>query len=85
MVISKDEAFTKYKQYEIYLANQYGRTIKIFRTDGGGEFVNAAFESHLKEKGTIHQTTCRYTPHQNGVAEKMNRTFMDKVRYLLIE
>ena len=81
----KNEAFDFYKEYECLLETQHNRKVKVFRTDNGTEFLNEEFRNHLREKGTVHQTTCRYSPQQNGVAERMNRTIMNKVRCLLID
>ena len=46
------------------------------------DFLNLIF-SRLEELGIVHQTSCRYTPQQNGVAESMNRTGMDAVRSII--
>ncbi len=57
--------------------------IKVLRTDNGGEYVSNKFKSYLEEHGIVHQTTIAYTPQQNGVAERMNRTLIDLVRSML--
>ena len=31
----------------------------------------------------VHQTTTRYTPEQNGPAERLNRTILERVRAML--
>ncbi|CAI7860282.1 unnamed protein product [Closterium sp. NIES-53] len=51
-----------------------GHKVKVIRTDNGGEFIGADFESVLKKKGIQYQLTVRYNPQQNGVAERFNRT-----------
>ena len=38
---------------------------------------------YLQQHGIQHQTTITYTPQQNGVAERMNRTLIDLVRSIL--
>ena len=38
-----------------------------------------------KEKGMIHQTSCAYTPEQNGVVERKNRTILEITRALMLE
>ncbi len=40
---------------------------------------------YLKTRGIIHQTTMTYTPQQNGKAERLNRTLMEKIRAMLSE
>ncbi|CAD6893444.1 unnamed protein product [Tilletia laevis] len=42
--------------------------IACLRTDGGGEFVNAALNAALS--GARHEMSCAYTSQQNGVAER---------------
>lgn len=43
----------------------------MLRSDNGGEYVN--IRSYFQEHGILHETTCPYTPRQNGVAERRNR------------
>ena len=57
--------------------------LKILRSDNGGEYFSNSFKSYLKEHGIEHQHTVAYTPQQNGVAERANRTLLDLVRSLL--
>ncbi len=40
-------------------------------------------KTFFAEKGIHHQQSCAYTPQQNGVAERMNRTLKDLVRAML--
>ena len=47
------------------------------RTDNGGEYVSAQFEQYLKEHGITHEVTTPYTPQQNGVSERLNRTLKE--------
>ena len=37
------------------------------------------------EKGLVHQITCPYTPEQNGLSERKNRTLLEMARAMLIE
>lgn len=67
------------------MENQMGERIKIFRTDNGGEYVGKEFEKFCKASGIQHQLTAPHTPQQNGVAERMNRTIVEKARCLLFD
>ncbi|CAI7808130.1 unnamed protein product [Closterium sp. NIES-54] len=60
-----------------------GHKVKVIRTDNGGEFIGANFESVLKKKGIQHQLTVPYNPQQNGVAERFNRTLQEGALTLL--
>ena len=55
----------------------------MLRSDNGTEYLNRNLGDFLKEKGVLHQTTTRYTPEQNGAAERLNRTILERVRAML--
>jgi transposase InsO family protein len=62
-----------------------GKYIKFLRSDGGGEYNSNEFSNFCKSQGIIMQTTTRYTPQQNGVAERKNQTIMNMAISLLKE
>ena len=64
---------------------QTGFPVKTLRTDLGLEFCNQELASELSKRGIIHQTTVRYSPAQNGSAERLNRTLLELVRPALRE
>lgn len=82
---TKDEVFEKFKCFKALAENETGKKIKVLRSDNGGEYVNFAFQKYLESSGIAHQTTVPYCSQQNGVAERANRTIMDKARCLLQE
>ena len=55
------------------------------RTNNGGEFCSIKFEQFYKEQGIERHKTTPYTPKQNGVAARMNRTLMEMVGVCLVE
>ncbi len=59
------------------------KSLKILRSDNGGEYISNNFKTYLKEQGIKHELTVPYTPQQNGIAERMNRTLMDLTRSML--
>ncbi|XP_035838860.1 uncharacterized protein LOC118486484 [Helianthus annuus] len=59
--------------------------VKIFRSDNGTEFVNAQMDTFVKSHGIIHQTSCTYTPQQNGVVERKHRYLLNVARTLLFQ
>ncbi|GJT63916.1 retrotransposon protein, putative, ty1-copia subclass [Tanacetum coccineum] len=59
--------------------------MKKLRTDNGLEFCNQEFNNLCKESGIARHLTVAGTPQQNGLAERMNRTLLNKVRCLLIQ
>ncbi|GJX23323.1 retrotransposon protein, putative, ty1-copia subclass [Tanacetum coccineum] len=81
----KHEAFGKFKEWKQLVENQTRRTVKKLRTDNGIAFCNREFEQLCTESGIARHLTVAGTPHQNGLAERMNRTLMDTIRCLLIQ
>ncbi|KAG7572491.1 Ribonuclease H-like superfamily [Arabidopsis suecica] len=74
---SKDRVLEAFTNFQNYVTNHYNAKIKIFRSDNGGEYTSHTFKQHLAKHGIIHQTSCPYTPQQNGVAERKNRHLME--------
>ncbi|KAG7578952.1 Ribonuclease H-like superfamily [Arabidopsis thaliana x Arabidopsis arenosa] len=80
---SKDRVLEAFTNFQNYVTNHYNAKIKIFRSDNGGEYTSHAFKQHLAKHGIIHQTSCPYTPQQNGVAERKNRHLMEVARSMM--
>lgn len=80
---NKDEALDMFKAYKVEVENQLDRKIKIIRSDRGGEYELNIFLEFCTFHGIIHQTTAPYTPQQNGVAERKNRTFRDMINSMI--
>ncbi|KAL0641218.1 hypothetical protein Bca4012_103077 [Brassica carinata] len=80
---SKDRVFEAFVNFQAYVTNHYNATVKVLRSDNGGEYTSHAFKSHLAKHGIVHQTSCPYTPQQNGVAERKNRHLMEVARSMM--
>eukprot|EP00252_Welwitschia_mirabilis_P018673 TRINITY_DN4156_c0_g1_i5.p1 TRINITY_DN4156_c0_g1~~TRINITY_DN4156_c0_g1_i5.p1 ORF type:complete len:1283 (+),score=262.04 TRINITY_DN4156_c0_g1_i5:125-3973(+) len=80
---SKDEAFQAFRIFKARVENETGCKIKELMTDNGGEFTSKEFENFCREAGIIHHRTVPRTPQQNGVAERQNRTILERVRAVL--
>jgi transposase InsO family protein len=65
--------------------NEFGLRIKKIRSDNGMEFKNLQIEGFLEEEGIKHEFSSPYTPQQNGVVERKNRTLLDMARTMLDE
>jgi transposase InsO family protein len=81
---AKGEAFEKFKQYKALVENEIGHKIKVLQSDNRGEFVSKKFDAFLVECGIQRQTSAPYSPQQNGVAERANRTIMECVRSIFL-
>ena len=60
------------------------KKLKVLRTDNGSEFLGR-LSQRLQEEGVQHQKSVRYSPQQNGRAERLNRSLIEKTRCLLAE
>ena len=79
----KSEVLEKFKEFEAATTNDSGERIGILRSDNGGEYISKEFKDYLKSKGIHHELTVPYSPEQNGVAERMNRTLMETARSMI--
>lgn len=81
----KSEVYEKIQQYVNLIKNQFGRKPKIIRADGGGEYSSAKLKKYLADNGILLQQTALYSPQQNGIAERKNRSLGKMMRCLLTE
>jgi transposase InsO family protein len=80
----KSQAANQLKHFIHFVERQYERPVKTLRTDRGREFLSNEFSSWLDEKGITHDLSVPYTPQQNGVAERYNRTVTGKAKAMLL-
>ena len=78
----KSDVFQKFCEWKAEVEKSLGQSVKILRTDNGGEFTSDEFEKYLKKEGIKHQLTI---PEQNGVAERLNRTLVEMMRSMLAD
>jgi transposase InsO family protein len=65
--------------------NEFGLRIKKIISDNEMEFKNSQIEGFLEDEGIKHEFSSPYTPQQNGVVERKNRTQLDMARTMLDE
>jgi transposase InsO family protein len=65
--------------------NEFELKVKKIRSNNGSEFKNLQVEGFLEEEGIKHKFSAPYTPQQNGVVERKNRTLIDMARTMLRE
>lgn len=85
MLKSKGEVFSKFVEFKQLVETQTGRKIKALREDNGGEYDNNTFKEYFAKHGIRFEKTAPYSPQQNGMAERMNRTIVEKVRCMLYD
>jgi transposase InsO family protein len=69
-----------FKHFKTYAENQTGKRVRAIKTDNSTVYVSNVFQTFLKENGIRHQLTVEYNPEMNGVAERANRTIVEKAR-----
>lgn len=78
-VETKDQALETDEEFNATAKRQTDKKLKILSSDNGRECVNSRFKASMVR----HQKTCPYTPDQNGIAERMDRTIFDRVYSML--
>lgn len=81
----KSQVFKSFIEFKKAVENETERKIKCLRSDNGMEYMSTKFEEFCKDNGIQHQLTCVYTPEQNGVAERANRTIIEKAKCMLFD
>ena len=66
----KSDVLDVFKYFKAYVENHLYTSLKVLRTDGGGEFTSTIFHQFCSNHGIIHQTSCPHSPQQNGTVER---------------
>jgi len=68
----KSESFEMFKRFRCEVEKQTGKSIKMLRSDRGGEYLSDNFIDYLKENGILSQWTPPGTPQQSGRSLRSN-------------
>nr|GEZ39774.1 retrovirus-related Pol polyprotein from transposon TNT 1-94 [Tanacetum cinerariifolium] len=79
----KSKTFKNFKKFKALVEKQSGKDLKVLRTDRGGEFISKEFAALCDEECIKKELTAPYTPEQNGVVERKNRTVVEMARTML--
>lgn len=82
-IASKAEVSGVTREILTQFETQLNTRVQTVRTDNGTEYVNKELSDFLKDRGIVHQKSAPYTPEQNGAAERLNRTILERVRAML--
>ena len=74
----KNDVFGKFKQLKAMIKKRTRKQIKRLRSENDMEFRGKEFNEFYKNEGIVRYRIVRHTPQQNGVAERMNRTILEK-------
>jgi transposase InsO family protein len=74
----KSDTFRNFQIFLNQAETHTGLKLKNVVSDNGGEFCNKQFKHLFEERGIQHLTSAPYTPQQNPMAERGNRTTVEK-------
>ncbi|BBH07811.1 hypothetical protein Prudu_019845 [Prunus dulcis] len=81
----RNDSIAGNKKFKAMTELQSGFKIKCLRSDRGGEFKSSEFDLFCEKEGIQRQFTLAYTPQQNGVVERKNRTVIEMAKSMLHE
>jgi transposase InsO family protein len=80
---SKGEDTNAIKSVQVAAEAEYGRKLRVLRTDNDGEFTATEFASYCTDEGVQRHYSASYSPQQNAVIERRNQTVVGMARALL--
>ena len=81
LMATKGEALDCFKSFQATFERKYDCKIKLVYSDNGGEYLGML--KYLEKEGIEWESSAPYTPQQNGVSERLNRTLMEMARSML--
>ena len=81
----KDDVLDVFVDWKTMIEKKTGKSIKTLRTDNGLEFVDKKFLQYCTKEGIVRHRTCVGRPQQNGVAERMNKTLLERARSMIAQ
>ncbi|KAK2977457.1 hypothetical protein RJ640_031016 [Escallonia rubra] len=72
------------KQKTGLVENETGNKIKCLKHDNGGEYRDGGFQKYCSNNDIRLIRTVKRTPQENGLAERMNRTIMERAMCMMI-
>ena len=72
-----------FKTFVKQAQNEFESSVVKVRSDNGTEFRNTQVEEFCNDIGIKHEFSSTYTPQQNGVVERKNKTLITLARAML--
>ena len=79
---NKSEVYDKFVDFVTMAENLTNKKVKKIRSDNA-EYTSNKFIEFCKKHGIARETSIPYTPEQNGVSERMNRSLVEMARSML--
>lgn len=71
---NKSDVYEVFVDFLAYISNHFHIGVKNVRTDNALELCEGKLKRFYKDKGISHQSSCAYTPQQNGIVERKHKT-----------
>jgi transposase InsO family protein len=85
LIRKKSEVASKFREYKKFVETQLEIKIKAVQSDNGKEYCNEEMDKFFRNSGIQRHLTTVYSPQQNGLAERRNRTLVEAARCMLLE
>jgi transposase InsO family protein len=82
-LVSKAQAATAIKEFQLRADGESGHKIKMLRTDRRGEFNSKEFAEYCAADRVQLQLMAPYSPQQNGIIERWNAMVVGVARCML--
>ncbi|KAI5327801.1 hypothetical protein L3X38_027197 [Prunus dulcis] len=83
-LINKSSVISVFKKFKAFVELQSGFNLKKLRSDRGGD-TSHEFLEYCSDLGMERQLTIAYSPQQNGITERRNRTICEMARSMMTE
>lgn len=80
---TRDELYAKLNEWESVISLEIGEKVATYKCDNAKEYQKV--EKNVHDVGTRMEFTTAYTPEENGVAERFNRTIIQMTRVMLMQ
>jgi transposase InsO family protein len=81
----KSEVASIFKKFAKKAQNEFHSKIKKISSDNGKEFDNTNIHEYCDQIGIKHEVSATYTPQQDGVVERKNKTLITLARTMIDE
>ncbi|GKB75452.1 retrovirus-related pol polyprotein from transposon TNT 1-94 [Tanacetum coccineum] len=82
LLIKKSDVYPVFKTFVKFVTTQFGKEIKVVRSDNALEFLQGSIRPLMKSLGIEHQTSCVERPQQNGKVERRHINILEIARAL---
>ena len=76
----KSDTLVMFQEFHAKVTGESGEQIGVLKTDGGGEYRSKESAQYLMKHQIEHEVTVPDSPEMNGLAERMNRTILEKAK-----